>query len=376
MSAVRKLVARYVADRTFVLPIVRGYVAHWGLVEAVRELLQNALDSDSPFEWEFRTEVAGDGEDLVRTLSVVSRNATLDPRTLLLGQTTKAGEADKIGSFGEGYKIAMLVLLREGYMLVIRNGAVVWRPHFAVHEDFGEEVLCVAQDAASSPRQGLEFVLRGLREGDEARIRASCLQMQGDVGEVIETSQARILPGRPGKLYIGGLHVCDTELRHGYDVRPGQLTLERDRQTVSTFDLKWLAKEAWFEAKQPERVARLIEDKCPDLEYAEHGAPELVKEACYRHFVAEHPGAVIAKDQRELEQLVEQGMTRVVVAASPAHYAAVSGCREYRDSVRVAVKTPARLLEEWFDRNRRYMRTPAIVSMKDLIKEADKWKHA
>lgn len=42
------------SKRTYELPIAREYVRHWSMPEAVREIIQNALDSDSPFEYEFK----------------------------------------------------------------------------------------------------------------------------------------------------------------------------------------------------------------------------------------------------------------------------------------------------------------------------------
>jgi hypothetical protein len=40
--------------KTYELSLVKTYVASWGLAQAVRELIQNALDSDSPFVYEFK----------------------------------------------------------------------------------------------------------------------------------------------------------------------------------------------------------------------------------------------------------------------------------------------------------------------------------
>ncbi len=92
-------------SRAYELSLSKQYVSHWGMADGVRELLQNALDSESPFEWEFK-----DG-----SLFLHSRYSKLEPRTLLLGQTSKAEDTTAIGSFGEGYKIAMLVLTRAHF---------------------------------------------------------------------------------------------------------------------------------------------------------------------------------------------------------------------------------------------------------------------
>lgn len=348
--------------RSYELPLARNYVRHWGMAEAVREIIQNAIDSDSPFEYEF----AGD------TLTVRSRHATLPVSTLLLGATSKEGAVDKIGSFGEGYKIALLVLTRAGYPVRVLNGDRVWTPSFQHSRQFDSEVLCIDDLPAPARNEGLAFEVSALSPDDIAQVRASCLQMQTDLGEVITTSYGRILRERPGQLYVGGLFVCKTALKFGYDVNPEHLSLERDRQTVSTFDLQWLTKNMWFDTERWDEIAQLIGDQVKDLEYAEHGAPELVKEACYRAFRAKHPGAVVARNQDELESLVKSGMTQVVV--SPAYAPLVQAADSYRAEVVIVVQRPADILAKFFREHRKDMRTHAIVAFKELMAQAQTWR--
>lgn len=349
--------------KSYELPIAKTYVRHWGMAEAVRELLQNAIDSDSPFEWEFR-------ED---TLHIRSRHSRLSAATLLLGQTSKSDSTDTIGSFGEGYKIALLVLTREGYPVTVHNGDRTWRPMFRQSRQFDSEVLCIEDEPAAQRRGGLEFEVGGLSPADIAMIRDGCLHMQDDIGEVHQVQQGRILRARSGKLYVGGLLVCDTELKFGYDVKPEFLKLERDRQTVSSFDLKCLTERMWFDTGRWDEIAQMIGDGVKDLEYAEYGATDLVKDACYRAFRAKHPGAVIAKNQEELDALVKRGMTNVIVSR---HWAPlVSQAKAYTAEVVVPVTPPVDVLRKWLAANRREMRSASIESFrKELISQAESWR--
>jgi hypothetical protein len=352
----------FAGSRSYELPIARTYVRHWGMAEAVREIIQNAIDSDSPFEYEF----AGS------TLTVRSRFATLPTSTLLLGATSKADATDKIGSFGEGYKIALLVLTRAGYQVRVLNGERVWTPSFQHSRQFDAEVLCIEDTAAPAKNEGITFEIAGLSPDDIAQVRESCLHMQNDLGEVMTTSYGRILRARPGRLYVGGLFVCKTELKFGYDMKPEHLTLERDRQTVSSFDLLWLAKNMWFETERWDEIADLIGQEVKDMEYAEHGAPELVKEACYRAFRAKHPGSVVARDQAELDRLVKSGMTQVVIHREYAPL--VQSSKSYRAEVVVAVERPADVLAKFFRAHRGEMRTGAIVAFKEVLEQAQNWR--
>lgn len=350
--------------KTYELPLSKDYVRHWGMGEAVRELIQNGLDSDSPFEW--------DMNEVDQTLVIRSRFSKLEPKTLLLGHTSKA-DSDKIGSFGEGYKIALLVLTRCGYDVEVRNGNRIWKPKFMYSHTYEAEVLCIEDTAAQSRVEGLEFVVNGLTPQEFSEIRNSCLHMQSDIGEVLQVSKGRILRARPGKLYVGGLYVCDTQLAFGYDVKPEHLRLERDRKTVDTWDMQVLTKEMWFETKRWDEIAQLIGDEVIDLKYAEYGTPEMVKEACYRAFRAKHPGAVVAKNQDELNELVKNGMTNVII--SSAYYPHIVSTAGYKREAIEPQRQPHEVLTQWLSANRKEMRSASIEAFrKQLIEQAKGWK--
>lgn len=359
-------------EKVYELPLSRGYVKHWGVVEAVRELLQNALDSDSPLEWSF-----GQSESAKFDLTITSRNASLSPNSLLLGTTSKADSDDKIGQFGEGYKIAVLVLIREGYELSIINNGLHWIPVFRHSKLFEDKVLCVVEEKHPISRgRGLQFIIDGLSAQDVEAIKASCLLMQESIGEVIPTSKGRILKSRPGMLYVKGLFVCETKMRFSYDIKPEFLKLERDRSTVSDFDLGFLTKQMWFEAERPAEVAELMEANVPDLEYAKWGTPDIVREACYQHFVSKNPGAILAENKEELNRLVKSGMTVYSggYRESTSYLSCVAASSSYRTEVKITHKTPDQELAEWFSANRSFMRTPAIVSFKSLLTTAKTWR--
>jgi len=356
-------------QNVYELPIAKTYVRHWGMVEGVREIIQNALDSDSPFEYEIRKE-----EDSSLTLVIRSRNAHLDASTLLLGQTTKADATDMIGSFGEGYKIAMLVLVRAGHHVEIKNGDRIWIPTFANSKKYNAEILCVEDYPADIKNKGIAFEIGGLTAGDIDTIRESCLQMQDDIGQVMETKYGTIMRNRQGKLYVGGLFICNTQLEFGYNINPEHIRLERDRQTVSTFDLHMLTKNMWFETKLWEEIAMHMEKEVPDLQYAEYGCPELVKEACYRRFKAKHPHAVIASTHDEMKSLVSRGLTDVVVVNN-SYSGAVKAHHEYNnETIKITQEaSPVEFLKAWFDDNRRHMRRSGIESFKDVIAKSERW---
>lgn len=357
--------------RRYELPIAKTYVQRWGLPEAAREIIQNAIDSDSPFEHELRA-----GRLVVR-----SRNSVLSPKSLLLGTTSKAADDEKIGSFGEGYKIALLVLLRSGYQVVVRNGDRIWTPEFAYSHVFGDEVLAVRDDAAPEFHEGLAFEVSGLTPADEDAVRECCLLMQPAITDAIDTEYGRILPTRGGKLYVGGLFVCKTGLNYGYDMKPQFVKLERDRQTVDEFDLTYHTTKMWMATGRWDQVAAMMKADAKDLAFAEYSMPPEVREACARLFKGEYAGKVVAKSQTEADSLVRRGIARadvVQVPSSSGYYAGIKAAPTYQASIasRPIAKTPAEILSAWLEQQRPGLGAGAISSFEDVIREASKWSLA
>ena len=353
-------------EKIYELPINKEYVRHWGMNEAIRELIQNAIDSESPFEWTFTND----------RLRIRSKHSKLEPATLLLGTTTKAEDGSKIGSFGEGYKIAMLVLTRAGYKVVIHNGDVTWSPEFRLNKKFGAETLHIIETQGSSSNQGVTFEVNGLTHSDIEEIKESCLWMQDTIGEFKSTYYGDILIEQPGKLYVGGLFICKTEMDYGYDVKPEYLKLERDRQTVDSFDLRILTKDMWFETEEYDKIAKLMEDDIHDLSLADWNTPELVKEACYQRFVEENPGYSLVSSNTELKEMVEDGMTKVVVSSS-SYGNTIRDSDSYKaNMVEVKPKAhPPAIMANYYINNKKYMKRAAQVEFKKLIAASKEWSN-
>lgn len=362
-------------SKSYELPLNRNYVRHWGMPQAIRELLQNALDSESPFVYGFTNdETAVSPATEGWSLKLTSEFATLEPRTLLLGTTSKASEPTTIGSFGEGYKIALLVLAREGYQVDMLNGDVKWTPAFKHSRTFGDEVLVIEETPLPHKNKGLTVIVRGLDENAVHTIRDSCLKMQLEVGEVHDTRFGRVLVNRPGKLYVGSLYVCDTGFRYGYDIKPEHLKLERDRQTVSDWDLGMLALEMLLEAKSYAEVAKMILDNVPDVRYAEWNMPQLLKEEVYRQWRENFPGKTVARDHQELKALVAQGFKQTVVVTGSV-YGAITSNPDYKASIpKIQHGEPVEMLREWFAKHSGCLTHEATKDWAAILMQAKFWE--
>lgn len=253
------------------LTLAPNYVPTWTLVDAVRELFQNALDqqkqnSENEASWHY--------DDVTGVLTISNATSKLTAASLLLGQTTKADDKSTIGQFGEGYKIATLVLLREGKNVVFYNYGAreVWRPRFVKSRRFGTDILTFFIEKKAIwekvPSADLVIAIDGI-SADEyyGQIVPSNLHLRSDF-EVIEETEYGDVLNLAGKVFVNGLYVCDYEpYTYGYNFKPEHIRLDRDRKMVSDFDLRWMASKMWSNSNDSDKVLEMISEDKADVAY-------------------------------------------------------------------------------------------------------------
>lgn len=360
--------------KTYPLTLTKNYVAKWGLVEAIRELIQNALDSPSPFVYSWIKE-----ED-EWTLMLNSELATLSPQTLLLGATNKGDDANAIGSFGEGYKLALLVLCREGILVDMLNGDVLWRPVFRYNRNFDSELLHIDESFLQDKgNKGLTFFVRGLSQSDKEAVEESCIRMQSDIGAIKQTLYGDILqdPKQKGRLYVGGLFICVTEMHYGYNIKPAHMVLERDRKTVDTWELSTLTAKMWFDLKEPTVIAKMMYDKVPDVDGSSYNQPEYVKEACYALFKEKYPGSILADSPEDVKEALKKGFAHKVYVGSGGFGYGVGSSTGYRSFAASHASPPRPKPEEVLDRFRTAWKESMTVecnkAFDKLVEQSTEW---
>lgn len=366
-----------VVGKSYPLTLVKDYVSKWGMAEAVRELIQNALDSTSPFIYSWTV------EDDAWTLMLNSSLTVLTPQTLLMGATSKSEDANAIGSFGEGYKLALLVLTRLGISVQMLNGDVLWRPVFRYNRNFDAELLTIDESFLQEKgNQGLTFYIEGLSTADKEAVEESCLRMQQDIGAIKQTVYGDILLDRKGLLYVGGLFICTTELTYSYNIKPMYLTLERDRRTVSDWDLESLTTKMWFEAVEPTEVAKMIKAEIPDVRHAKYNAPEIIREECYKLFREVHPEALFADSLEEARDSIKKGLVKTVYGGGGSFYSTVSSSRSYSRDVDIyraappesTKSSPYQTLDDFKQAYWHSMSADCQKALNIILTRARKWK--
>ncbi len=253
--------------KSYTLTINKNYAADWGIEEAVRELLQNAIDHKK-YEVNYN-----DGYLTIRNF-----NVTLEKKSLILGYSNK--QKNSIGKFGEGFKLALLVLTRLNRSVTIFNGPYIWQSKIRYNQEYDSNLLVIDEkDNSNKLQRDLVFQLT-ITEKEWAKIKTNCLQLQEptDDQHIFKTSKGDIILDKKKKIYVNGLFVTDEILDFSYNIKPEYLPLDRDRKTLSYFDLRWLLKDLWLEVLRNDNsqmtfVFDLLKQGCPDLEFLSQEMP-------------------------------------------------------------------------------------------------------
>lgn len=242
--------------KRFDLGMSINYCPTWGVVESVREFFQNAHDEEivNP---ENKMYFGYDKDS--KTLCIGNKNGRLTTNTLLLGQSSKRDNAETIGQHGEGYKVATVVLLRNGKGVKVYNRAdkEVWTAKTIKSRRYQADVVVFDIEKVSIfksvPDHDLIFEISGIDEDEYQAIVNSNLFLQdlkeGDdyiasnPGYPLTTCMCKVLTGErhAGKLFVGGLYVTTSKYaKYGYDFAPELVKLDRDRGFIDGIDLQFL----------------------------------------------------------------------------------------------------------------------------------------
>lgn len=231
--------------RRFELGMSLDYVSNWSIVDAIREIFQNALDEEiqSPEnKWYF------DYDENSEILRIGNRLSRLSTKSLLLGCSSKRDDISTIGQHGEGYKVATIVLLRSGCKVKVYNynEREIWSAKVINSRRYKTEIGVFDVEKMgilkSIPENSLVFEISNISKEVYESVKMKNLWLQDDLGKIYETEHGRVLLDQrfAGKVFVRGLYVCDKEqLTYGYDLSPSLISLDRDRGLVDSFNLQY-----------------------------------------------------------------------------------------------------------------------------------------
>ncbi len=246
------------------MSITPDYVPHWDIAAALREFLQNALDAQTQgFKMELLEDKEGEGDEV----HIINYETNLPLKTLLLGVTTKADSVDEIGQFGEGYKLACLVLTRNHVPIKISSPQGTLEPYIGYSENYETDILSFFLEREKTYLPGVRISF------PKSDIPLSWLK-SFILEEEPQTS--RILRNQPGRVYSSGLHLSldlkmddlEDAFHWGYNLSPSDLKLDRDRKMVSPSSLREALVRVLRENATPEEIYEALETPFPEFKDA------------------------------------------------------------------------------------------------------------
>lgn len=333
--------------------LTADYLLDWSITNGVREFVANWLDSSATSEYEFTDS----------SIALTSKGVQLSSKCLAFGQSGNRSNPDAVGQHGEGILAGCIPILRAGIHIEMRNGDVLWTPTFEYNEDLGVECLVINETPLPGNTDYTVFI-EGLTTEDIDQVKEGCLYLRDDLGEVLVGTKGRVLKGIAGKLYVGGIYVCEIGSHiWSYDFNPKYLPLNRDRKNVNTWDLTKNTSELLEEVLPSNEVATMVKDRVMDVGcswYSIKPKSQAVAEESYKLFKADHGAtAIICDTYSEQEKLEKRGFKKVVVISDDNYRQMVEQSVEYQElkeeleeycdaPKEVDQRSPVELLEAWY----------------------------
>lgn len=353
-------------------PITRNYVSDWTFWHAIREILQNAIDQTvvNPQCEMSMTEVEENGSF---TLTIETTRGFLERRSLLLGHSTKRDDDRTIGQFGEGLKLALLVLCRMGHGVRVINGdKEVWVPSIKKSKQYDAEILCISIEKGLLSKvqdTGVKFIITGCSKTHVESVKRSYIPNA--------VNDALVDVGSPGKIYVGGLFVFrNARLCHSYNFSPGRLTLGRDRNVVSDFDLTWQTSSLWgrlsfSNANVLEDVYKMLKEDASDVQYI---SSFVSSDRIFALYEKEFGRSVPVSYEADRVTLVENAPS---VYVPPTLRNVVMASSHYSERIAsmslVKVKSPHEILVDWMSRNASEIDEAARIEMHEIVALSKNW---
>lgn len=369
------------------LSLSREYVSHWGFWEGVRELLQNALDCEQH---------KADLDYELKSLTITSEDGAIPVGKLLLGNSSKREDDTTIGCYGEGFKLALLVLCRMGVDIDICNGQDKWYPEITYSSEFKEECLHInIKEGVLTEdfKDKVIFKLSNLTDEQMDIIQDKYLPLNNpDITFEWDGSYGFYKDeGDPCRVFVKGLYVCDMEegdWKYSYNFAPERLELDRDRSMVHNWDIQREVARILVLTENTSILAELADEKFMDVngytenthyyntwkdptDFKKELETQAVADFYKRHGHDSHPidrGWGSSKKRLIINKLISIG--KVPVEVSSTQYAMFNGSMQLDlDLDNVLEFKPLKFLTEFLERNKRHMRSKPIKHLQRMIKD-------
>jgi len=196
-----------------IYPITSDYCSNWTISDAIRELISNALDTES--------KVTTNQEN--NLITITDRGLGIAKNGFLFSSSQK--DSTKIGAFGEGLKLAMLVLARNRRMPEINTQGNLYKASIKRDVEFNAEVLVIKIEP-SKKKMGTEITFIG-----------SAAELENAKAKFLKFNHSQMISPQiynPGNsIYVNGVHISKVESLYSYDLKNEKDLLSRDRKNLN-----------------------------------------------------------------------------------------------------------------------------------------------
>lgn len=373
--------------KCYELTLTTNYVSDWTFNDAIRELIQNGtdqevLDNENHFSIEY--------DDERQVLQLKNSKSVLKINTLLLGRSSKAGNDDTVGQFGEGYKIAALVLNRIGKTFTVLNNEKneVWESRFKNSEKWLEKILAFYISKKETEDTGLCIEVGNVCWSEYSNLSDVWIGMCDFDYEKVETQYGEILTDEEfaGQVFVNGLFVdCNSDLQYGYNFKPKYINLERDRKTCDTWNVEDITSKMIAEGMVNggipiEIVRQMVESNKDDVYHLEFntylGDVKKVQEMLVESFDKQNPQpySIPVSSQDEIKKVKAYGGNPVVVPSKVASLLKNETAKRFEELVKIPCGTGMTLKDRflrWYDAYSEKLSDVAKKELKSLIDEME-----
>ncbi|WP_313069937.1 hypothetical protein [Lacrimispora sp.] len=368
------------------LTLTQNYVSDWTFCDAIRELIQNGTDqeildnsNDFSINYDYKNEI----------LRFTNSKSKLSINTLLLGKSSKSDNDDTVGQFGEGYKIAALVLNRLGKTFTVYNNEKneVWKSSFKNSEKWREKILSFYIEKSPTKDKGLVIEIGNVSSRENNDLYDVWLGFYDfDESERIETTYGDILLSEDFKdrIFVNGLSInCTEEMKYGYNFKPKYIKLERDRKTCDSWQARdttsLMIAEAMVRGKMEiETVKRMVESNVNDVYNMDFNGYENnvveVKNMLISEFDKQNPTlySIPVQSQEDINKVKAYGGNPVVVPSKVASLLKRETEKRINELVSLPVEKTLSLREKfqrWYDIYANKLDTTPKSELSGLINE-------
>lgn len=371
----------------FELTLDPTYVPHWDIQDALRELIQNALDESIINE---DNSMTIDREKHI--LYIRTKNASLSKSSLLIGASSKRENNKTIGKEGEGYKLACLVLIRSGFPVIIHNYSEreKWTPKIIKSRRYNSKLMVMDTEKyiwTTPPDHDLTFEVRGITDEIWDNLVKRTLHLQVKKNELHNESVGSVILDKEEarRIYVNGLYVTtikDENLKYGYNINPDKIPLDRDRRAVSDFDLTWQTSYLWSLLKEENKdlIDELIEKGNSDIKWIDNFSIINLQDRTYLNFREKYGNNKIpVTTQEEYENVLNNMLGVEPIIVNEIQNKLVSGSGIYKSFYKTIKYKDDNLkpidhLKNFKNKFKHNFSTDMLEEFNYIIEKSEDWK--